>query len=143
MAQLSARPAPFGHMLTAMVTPFTADGEVDFDGVARLAAHLVDVGGNDGLIINGTTGESPTLRDSEKIQSLRVVIDAVGDRATIVAGAGNNDTRHSVEIAQRGTGRRGRRPAAGHPVLQQAPAGRDRRPLPIRRRGHRAADHDL
>jgi 4-hydroxy-tetrahydrodipicolinate synthase len=100
MAQLSARPAPFGHMLTAMVTPFTADGEVDLDGVARLATHLVDVGGNDGLIINGTTGESPTLRDSEKIESLRVVIDAVGDRATIVAGAGNNDTRHSIEIAR-------------------------------------------
>jgi 4-hydroxy-tetrahydrodipicolinate synthase len=87
-------------MLTAMVTPFTPDGEVDYDGVARLATHLVDEGGNEGLIINGTTGESPTLRDSEKIQSLKVVLEAVGDRATIVAGAGNNDTRHSIEIAR-------------------------------------------
>jgi 4-hydroxy-tetrahydrodipicolinate synthase len=87
-------------MLTAMVTPFTPDGEVDYDGVARLATYLVDEGGNEGLIINGTTGESPTLRDSEKIQSLKVVLEAVGDRATIVAGAGNNDTRHSIEIAR-------------------------------------------
>ena len=95
-----ASPAPFGHMLTAMVTPFTEEGEVDYDGVAALATRLVDEGGNDGLIVNGTTGESPTLRDSEKIASLKVVLDAVGDRATIVAGAGNNDTRHSVEIAR-------------------------------------------
>ncbi len=86
-------------MLTAMVTPMTADGEVDYEGVAHLATHLVDVGGNDGLIVNGTTGESPTLRDAEKLECLKVVLDAVGDRATIVAGAGNNDTRHSIEIA--------------------------------------------
>jgi 4-hydroxy-tetrahydrodipicolinate synthase len=87
-------------MLTAMVTPLTPDGEVDYDGVARLATYLVDEAGNEGLIVNGTTGESPTLRDSEKIQSLKVVLEAVGDRATIVAGAGNNDTRHSIEIAR-------------------------------------------
>lgn len=99
MAHPEAR-APFGHMLTAMVTPFTKDGGVDYDGVARLATHLIDEGGNDGLVVNGTTGESPTLTDSEKIQSLKVVIDAVGDRATVVAGAGNNDTRHTVEIAR-------------------------------------------
>ncbi len=92
-------PAPFGHMLTAMVTPFTPDGEVDYDGVARLATHLVDAG-NDGLIVNGTTGESPTLRDSEKIASLKVVLDAVGDRATVITGASNNDTRHSIDIAR-------------------------------------------
>ena len=92
--------APFGHMLTAMVTPMTADGEVDLDGVAALATHLVDVMGNDGLIVNGTTGESPTLRDTEKIASLKVVLDAVGDRATIVTGASNNDTRHSIDIAR-------------------------------------------
>jgi 4-hydroxy-tetrahydrodipicolinate synthase len=99
MAFDPSSPAPFGHMLTAMVTPMTPDGEVDFEGVAQLATHLVDVGGNDGLIVNGTTGESPTLRDSEKLECLKVVLDAVGDRATIVAGAGNNDTRHSIEIS--------------------------------------------
>jgi 4-hydroxy-tetrahydrodipicolinate synthase len=93
-------PAPFGHMLTAMVTPFTAEGEVDYDGVARLATHLVDVAGHDGLIVNGTTGESPTLRDAEKIASLKVVLEAVGDRATIITGASNNDTRHSIDIAR-------------------------------------------
>lgn len=100
MASHDTGPAPFGHMLTAMVTPMTAEGEVDFDGVARLATYLVDEGGNDGLIVNGTTGESPTLRDSEKIEALKVVLDAVGDRATIVTGASNNDTRHSIDIAR-------------------------------------------
>ena len=100
MAYDPTSPAPFGHMLTAIVTPFTEDGEVDFDGLARLATYLVDEGGNEGLIVNGTTGESPTLRDSEKIACLKVVLEAVGDRATIVAGAGNNDTRHSIDIAQ-------------------------------------------
>lgn len=92
--------APFGHMLTAMVTPMTPERAVDYDGVAALATHLVDDLGHDGLIVNGTTGESPTLRDSEKIESLRVVLDAVGDRATVVTGASNNDTQHSIEIAR-------------------------------------------
>jgi len=91
---------PFGRVLTAMVTPFTADGSVDVDGVQRLAAHLVDEGGNDGLIVNGTTGESPTLADAEKEIVLRAVVEAVGDRATVVAGAGNNDTRHTIEIVR-------------------------------------------
>src|SRR5215211_2520244 len=91
---------PFGRVLTAMVTPFTADGSVDVDGAQRLAAHLVDEGGNDGLVINGTTGESPTLTDAEKETVLRAVVEAVGDRATVVAGAGNNDTRHTVEIVR-------------------------------------------
>ena len=72
---------------------------MDYDGVATLATHLVDAG-NDGLIVNGTTGESPTLRDAEKIASLKVVLDAVGDRATIITGASNNDTRHSIDIAR-------------------------------------------
>ncbi len=93
-------PAPFGHMLTAMVTPFTDDGALDLDGVAALATHLVDECGNDGLIVNGTTGESPTLRDSEKTEVLRTVLAAVGDRATVVAGSGNNDTRHTIEISR-------------------------------------------
>ncbi|SDG15280.1 4-hydroxy-tetrahydrodipicolinate synthase [Sinosporangium album] len=92
--------APFGRMLTAMVTPFTKSGEVDYEGVQRLAVYLVDDQRNDGLIVSGTTGESPTTGDEEKSRLLRAVIEAVGDRATIVAGAGTNDTRHSVELAR-------------------------------------------
>ncbi len=91
---------PFGRVLTAMVTPFTPEGSVDTDGVQRLAAYLVDQGGNDGLVVNGTTGESPTMTDAEKETVLRAVVEAVGDRATIVAGAGNNDTRHTVDLVR-------------------------------------------
>ncbi|MEV0969420.1 4-hydroxy-tetrahydrodipicolinate synthase [Microtetraspora glauca] len=92
--------APFGRMLTAMVTPFTQDGAVDYEGVQRLAAYLVDEQRNDGLVVSGTTGESPTTTDAEKDRILRAVIEAVGDRATVVAGAGSNDTHHSVELAR-------------------------------------------
>jgi 4-hydroxy-tetrahydrodipicolinate synthase len=92
--------APFGRMLTAMITPFTADGALDTDGAARLATYLVDDMRNDGLIISGTTGESPTTTDQEMDRLLRAVIEAVGDRATIVAGAGTNDTAHSIELAR-------------------------------------------
>jgi 4-hydroxy-tetrahydrodipicolinate synthase len=91
---------PFGRVLTAMVTPFTPDGALDLDGAQRLAAHLVDEGGNDGLVINGTTGESPTMGDDEIAALYRAVVEAVGDRATVVAGAGNNDTRHTLELAR-------------------------------------------
>lgn len=83
-----------------MVTPFRPDGSLDAEGAAALATHLVDKVGNDGLVISGTTGESPTTTDAEKEQLLRAVVEAVGDRAAIVAGAGTNDTRHSVELAQ-------------------------------------------
>ncbi|WP_326798862.1 4-hydroxy-tetrahydrodipicolinate synthase [Streptomyces sp. NBC_01808] len=99
MAPTSTPQTPFGRMLTAMVTPFTPDGALDLDGAQRLAAHLVDAG-NDGLVLNGTTGESPTTSDAEKAQLVRAVVDAVGDRAHIVAGASTNDTRHSVELAR-------------------------------------------
>ncbi|MEV0147746.1 MULTISPECIES: 4-hydroxy-tetrahydrodipicolinate synthase [unclassified Nonomuraea] len=92
--------APFGRMLTAMVTPFTADGAVDYPAVRRLAVYLVDEQRNDGLIVSGTTGESPTTSDEEKQRILSTVLEAVGDRATVVAGAGTNDTRHSVELAK-------------------------------------------
>src|SRR5215469_8565871 len=92
--------APFGRMLTAMITPFTADGALDTDGAARLATYLVDDMRNDGLIISGTTGESPTTTDQEMDRLLRAVIEAVGDRATIVAGVGTNDTAHSKELAK-------------------------------------------
>jgi 4-hydroxy-tetrahydrodipicolinate synthase len=91
--------APFGRVLTAMVTPFTADAALDLDGAQRLATHLVNAG-NDGLVISGTTGESPTTSDEEKDALLRAVIEAVGDRAQVIAGVGTNDTRHTVELAQ-------------------------------------------
>jgi 4-hydroxy-tetrahydrodipicolinate synthase len=99
MAPISTPQTPFGRVLTAMVTPFTADGTLDLDGAQRLATHLVDAG-NDGLVINGTTGESPTTSDAEKDQLVRAVLEAVGDRAHVVAGIGTNDTRHSVELAR-------------------------------------------
>jgi 4-hydroxy-tetrahydrodipicolinate synthase len=86
-------------MLTAMVTPFTADGALDVGAAAALAAELVDLG-NDGIIVNGTTGESPTTSDEEKDRVLRAVLDAVGDRAHVVAGVGTNDTHHTIELAR-------------------------------------------
>jgi 4-hydroxy-tetrahydrodipicolinate synthase len=91
--------APFGRVLTAMVTPFTADGTLDVDGAQRLATTLVDTG-NDGLVISGTTGESPTTTDTEKETLLRAVVEAVGERAHVVAGVGTNDTAHTVELAR-------------------------------------------
>jgi 4-hydroxy-tetrahydrodipicolinate synthase len=87
-------------MLTAMVTPFTADGALDTSAAARLATELVDDLGNDGLVISGTTGESPTTSDDEKDRLLRAVIEAVGDRAHVIAGVGTNDTRHTIELAR-------------------------------------------
>lgn len=99
MAPTSTPQTPFGRVLTAMVTPLTAEGALDLDGAQQLAAHLVDAG-NDGLILNGTTGESPTTSDVEKSQLVRAVVEAVGDRAHIVAGAGTNDTAHSLELAR-------------------------------------------
>ncbi|GHC89357.1 4-hydroxy-tetrahydrodipicolinate synthase [Streptomyces flavofungini] len=99
MAPTSTPQTPFGRVLTAMVTPFTADGALDLDGARQLAAHLVDAG-NDGLIVNGTTGESPTTSDAEKAELVRAVVDAVGDRAHVVAGVGTNDTRHSIDLAR-------------------------------------------
>ncbi|MCG5446266.1 4-hydroxy-tetrahydrodipicolinate synthase [Micromonospora sp. NIE79] len=97
----AARPAsrPFGRLLTAMVSPFTPDGSLDLDGAARLASHLVDEQGNDALVVNGTTGESPTTTEAEKEHLIRAVVEAVGDRAKVVAGVGTNDTRHTIELA--------------------------------------------
>jgi 4-hydroxy-tetrahydrodipicolinate synthase len=91
--------APFGRVLTAMVTPFTADGALDLDAAQRVASYLVDQG-NDGLVISGTTGESPTTSDEEKDSLLRAVIEAVGDRAHVVAGVGTYDTAHTLELAK-------------------------------------------
>jgi 4-hydroxy-tetrahydrodipicolinate synthase len=91
--------APFGRVLTAMATAFHADGSVDLDGTARIAAHLVDHG-HDGVVVSGTTGESPTTSVAEDGQILAAVKDAVGDRAKVIAGVGTNATAHSVELAQ-------------------------------------------
>lgn len=92
-------PARLGTVLTAMVTPFGPDGSLDLTAAKKVATHLVD-SGCDGLVISGTTGESPTTTDDEKIALLRAVLDAVGDRARIIAGAGSYDTAHSVHLAK-------------------------------------------
>lgn len=91
--------ARLGTVLTAMVTPFKPDGSLDTAAAARLAAHLVD-SGCDGLVLSGTTGESPTTTDDEKLTLLRTVTEAVGDRARIIAGAGSYDTAHSIHLAK-------------------------------------------
>lgn len=82
-----------------MVSPMNLDGSLDLDGAQKLAAHLVD-NGHDGLVVNGTTGESPTTSDAEKVELVRVVVDAVGHRAHVIAGAGSNNTAHCVELAR-------------------------------------------
>ncbi|WP_250027201.1 4-hydroxy-tetrahydrodipicolinate synthase [Paractinoplanes maris] len=92
-------PRPFGRLLTAMVTPFAHDGSLDVEGAARLATYLVDEQRNDALVVSGTTGESPTTTDAEKETLLRAVVDAVGDRARIIAGVGTNNTAHTIELA--------------------------------------------
>jgi 4-hydroxy-tetrahydrodipicolinate synthase len=92
--------APFGRLMTAMITPMTRDGAVDYEGAARLAAYLVNDMRNEGLVVNGTTGEAPTTTDEEKARLVRVVREAVGDRATVIAGVGTNVTAHSVELAR-------------------------------------------
>ncbi|MBB4964065.1 4-hydroxy-tetrahydrodipicolinate synthase [Saccharothrix violaceirubra] len=105
---------PFGRVLTAMVTPFDAQGALDLDKAQHLAKHLVELG-NDGLVVNGTTGESPTTSDAEKSDLIRAVVEAVGDRATVVSGAGTYDTAHSVHLAQQAEA------AGAHGVLLVTP----------------------
>jgi 4-hydroxy-tetrahydrodipicolinate synthase len=90
----------FGRVLVAMVTPFTPDGDLDLKGAQELAAHLVDKGGADGLVVNGTTGEAPTTTDAEKAQVIKAVVEAVGDRTQILAGVGTNSTRHTIELSR-------------------------------------------
>ncbi|WP_144708116.1 4-hydroxy-tetrahydrodipicolinate synthase [Dermacoccus nishinomiyaensis] len=90
---------PFGRMVTAMVTPMKPDGSIDYDGVKKLAEHLV-ANGHDGLVVNGTTGESATTTDEENIETVRAVADAVKGRTAITAGVGTNDTAHSVRAAK-------------------------------------------
>ena len=86
-----------GEVLTAIVTPFQADGSLDVDAFRRLAVHLVD-NGSDGLVVAGTTGEAPTLEDGEKLELFAAALDAVGDRATVVANTGTYDTAHSAHL---------------------------------------------
>lgn len=90
---------PFGAVLTAMATPMLPSGAVDFQSARQLAAHLVDCG-NDGIILSGTTGESPTTHSPDKIDLIRAVVAEVGDRAQVIAGAGSNDTAHTVRMAR-------------------------------------------
>jgi 4-hydroxy-tetrahydrodipicolinate synthase len=90
---------PFGRLLTAMVTPFNKDLSIDWDGVEKLAAHLI-ASGHDGIVVNGTTGEAPTTSDEEKVEIIKRVKAVVGKDKYVVAGAGNNETSHSVEQAK-------------------------------------------
>ena len=97
---MTSTPAtPFGRVLTAMATAFADDGSIDLEGTAAIARHLVD-NGNDGVVVSGTTGESPTTTVAEDGQILAAVKDAVGDRAVVIAGVGTNATAHSIELAQ-------------------------------------------
>jgi 4-hydroxy-tetrahydrodipicolinate synthase len=89
-----------GEVLTASVTPFDADGRVNLTKFRELASFLVD-NGSDGLVVTGTTGEAPTLTDDERFELYAVAVEAVGDRATVVAGTGTYDTRHSVHLTER------------------------------------------
>ena len=91
---------PFGRLITAMVTPFSQDGSIDWDGVAKLAQHLVDTG-HDGIAVNGTTGEAPTTKSSEKLEIIKVVKSVVGKNVTVLSGAGDNETSYTVEQAKR------------------------------------------
>ncbi|MEV5594413.1 4-hydroxy-tetrahydrodipicolinate synthase [Streptomyces sp. NPDC052496] len=111
----TSTPPPFGRTVAAMITPFRADGGLDLDGAQRLAAHLVGEG-CDGLVLSGTTGESPTTTDAEKEALIRAVAEAAGDRVRITAGVGTSDTRHTVELAH--TAER----AGAHGLLVAAPA---------------------
>lgn len=93
----------FGRLLTAMVTPMTFDGAVDLRRTGELAHKLVEEQNNDGIVVNGTTGESPTTTDSEKAEIVKAVVEAVGSDATVVAGVGTNDTAHTIELARQAT----------------------------------------
>ena len=98
----TAPPAPFGRILTAMATAFHDDGSLDLDGTARIAAHLMD-NGHDGVVVSGTTGESPTTTVEEDGEILRAVKDAVGARGQVIAGVGTNSAAHSLELTRQAT----------------------------------------
>jgi 4-hydroxy-tetrahydrodipicolinate synthase len=92
--------APFGRLITAMITPFAKDGSIDWNGVATLANHLADHG-HDAIAVNGTTGEAPTTKSSEKLEIIKVVKSTVGSRVKVLSGAGDNETSYTVEQAKR------------------------------------------
>lgn len=94
------RMAPFGHLLTAVVTPFAEDGNVDFEAFTRLITWLV-THGSDGVVVSGTTGESPTLNPAEDLALYEAAVDAVGSKAFVVAGTGANDTQHSIDMTRK------------------------------------------
>jgi 4-hydroxy-tetrahydrodipicolinate synthase len=96
-------PREWGRFLTAMITPFHADGSVNFDEAERIAAYLIDEQQNDGVVINGTTGESPTLKDHEKFELLRRTISTIGNRASVLFGASTYDTDESLHLVRRAT----------------------------------------
>ena len=96
----------FGNLLTAMVTPFNEDGEVDYQTAKNLAIKLVE-NGSDGLVIAGTTGESPTLTTEEKLTLFSTIVEAVGGKATVIAGTGTNNTKATVEFTKRSRTYRG------------------------------------
>ena len=95
-----ATATPFGRLLTAMVTPFNKDGSINWDGVEKIADHLVK-SGHDGIVVNGTTGEAPTTKSSEKEEIIRVVKKVVGPNIFVVSGAGDNETEYSVNQAKK------------------------------------------
>ncbi len=88
-----------GEVLTATVTPFDADGNVDYDRYRELCAFLVD-NDSDGVVVNGTTGEASTLSEEERVGLIRAALDAIGDRATVIAGTGTNSTAHSIDLTE-------------------------------------------
>ncbi|MDQ3572473.1 MAG: 4-hydroxy-tetrahydrodipicolinate synthase [Actinomycetota bacterium] len=106
--------AGFKGVLTAMVTPFSADGSVDLDGARRLARHLAE-NGSHGVVVAGTTGESPTLSDNEKLELLTAVLEEIGDGSTVICGTGSNDTRHTAALTKRAAA------AGAHGVLVVTP----------------------
>jgi 4-hydroxy-tetrahydrodipicolinate synthase len=99
MASTYSSSVPFGRVVTAMITPFTADGALDLDGTRQLARELVE-SGSSALVVNGTTGESPTTSAEEKIELVKAVLEAVGDRVKVIAGIGGNNTAHVVREAE-------------------------------------------
>ena len=115
---------PYQGLLTAMVTPFRADGAVNEEAAVAIGRHLLQHG-SDGLVIAGTTGEAATMTDEEQIELVRLLVDELGSEGSMVAGAGSNDTRHAIHLTEAviEAGAAGR--ALGHALLQQAEPARD------------------